>query len=106
MQAHLPERPTFNDLTLTASRTAATISLLDATRGAAMRRLKWIDPVDEKARRLGLVMVRCTRCYGRTVTVDRNVNVRPCRCGGRGYWYSRLGSDIWWSPADVEALLE
>ena len=77
-----------------------------------MRRLKWIDPVDEKARRLGLVKVRCTRCFGMSVTVDPDANSRdgrirrPCRCEGRGFWYSRPGSDIWWSPADVAAQME
>ncbi len=75
-------------------------------------RLERIDPVDEKARRFGLVKVRCTRCYGTGTTVDADVTSpdgrirRPCECGGRGYWYSRPGSGMWMSPADVEAQTE
>lgn len=72
-------------------------------------RLERIDPIEDKARRFGLVRVRCTRCHGTGVTVDPDVNSpdgrirRACACGGRGFWYSRPGSGMWMSPDEVAA---
>ena len=67
------------------------------------------DPVQEKARRLGLVEVRCA-CGGTGILKRRSVQgpdgwvSGPCSCKGRRLWRLRRQPDgLWWDDETVMA---